>query len=94
MNGLRKRIPEGWEVSIINARGMTMRSGGIHVVLYELRAYDPREPYGRLIRKRRSGYNPIVLDSITSGHGIPVWMDHVCKILNKQTHQYGFRGNS
>lgn len=84
LNQMRRHIPDGWDVVVMNVKGIRARLSGMFVCLYELRAYDPREPHGELMRKRSSGYNPIVLDRVTSGHGVPMWMSSACRLLRKR----------
>lgn len=78
----RSLVPDGWRVSIVSTDTQRMRWPRVSITRYELRAYDPGQPSGRLRRTRTSGYQPLVLAARTSGSGAPQWMRLAEALLN------------
>jgi hypothetical protein len=65
-------VPQGWRLTTVQTRSLTMRGRGIRISEYELRAYDPTRGY--YWRAYKDGYRPLVLATRTSGTGVPQWM--------------------
>ncbi len=77
-------VPHNYKFCIVNAYSVKPKSSKVSVQKYEIRAYDPKIGGSAMyFRKRKNGYNPIMLKGILSGNGIPKWMKKEVQNLNK-----------